>query len=151
MRFQPKSEADIARENLLPVGDYDFTVLEASDERSKSGNDMIKLKLEVWDNDGNTRHVYDYLLEQMAFKLRHFCSATGLIELYEQGDLQAIDCENRSGRCKIIIKTDKTGEHDPNNAVKDYLVPDAANAPEPVRRAQPAQQQATGTDDELPF
>lgn len=125
MRFSPKTEEDINSYGLLEPGVYDFEVVEARDRISKSGNDMIELKLKFWDKSGDVKIVFDYLLEAMAFKLRHFCSVTGLIRKYEEGNLQAMDCIGRCGKAEIIIQpgNDKPGGgyYPDKNAVKDYI------------------------------
>ena len=133
MQFIPKTDDEIAAEMLIAPGDYDFQVREAVEETSKKGNDMIHLKLSVWDADGNERWIDDYLLEVMAFKLRHFAYAVGLDGLYESGSLTAGDCTGKSGKCSVFI--DKgDGNFRDKNAIKDYVVPDeqpAAPSPRP--------------------
>lgn len=136
MQFAPKSEQELKSENLFAEGDYDFEVLEAEETRSKKGNDMIKLKLNVLDRSGNSRWVYDYLLESMGFKLRHFCEGTGLLSKYDQGTLTARDCIGRSGICKLQVE-DASGAYPAKNSVADYVVK-AAHVQRPAE--QPANQ-----------
>lgn len=119
MRFTPMSEDDLIRASLLPAGIYPFEVMAAEDKISKTGNEMIELKLNVF-GDNQEAHVFDYLLEKMAFKLRHFAEATGLIDEYERGELEALACINKMGYAKIGIDkgNDRFG---PKNTVLDYL------------------------------
>jgi len=135
MRFDPKSEEDINSYGLLQDGIYDFEVVEARDRVSRSGNDMIELKLKLWDKSGGVKIIFDYLLEAMAYKLRHFCSVTGLIQKYEEGSLQAMDCIGRCGRAEIIIQPGagkQTGGYYPDkNSVKDYITNDKYAKPIP--------------------
>lgn len=144
MRFQPKTDKELAVMNLLPEGEYDFEVFEASDAVSTNSNEMIKLKLKVWAPDGSERHVYDYLLEAMAHKLRHFAVCVGLDVEYVNGTLKAVQCVGRVGRVKLIIQKDKTGAYPDKNAVKDYVVKEkiAAKAVEPA---------ADSPEDDVPF
>lgn len=94
----------------------------AADKISKTGNEMIELKLNVF-GENQEAHVFDYLLEKMAFKLRHFAEATGLIGEYERGELEALSCLNKMGYAKIGI--DKgNGNFPPKNTVVDYLKPE---------------------------
>lgn len=131
MKFKAKSEEEITRESLFEKGVYSFEVIKAENKVSKSGNDMIKVQLLVFSNNSeSTKTVYDYLMEAMAFKLRHFCKATGLIEKYEQETLDAEDCEGKTGKCYLGIEEDKTGEYLPRNSVKDYVVDTGANTKE---------------------
>ncbi len=86
MRFQPKTEEEILAFNLLPDGSYKFMVMGAHNKVSKTGNDMIELKLSI--SYENAHHIiFDYLLEAMLFKLRHFAEATGLLDKYEAGEV----------------------------------------------------------------
>lgn len=149
MQFQPKSEEDLKREALLAPGTYDFDVLSAEEKVSARGNDMIALKLKVY-SDGGERHVRDWLMPSMGFKLRHFAETTGLLGAYDAGTLSAEDCKGRSGRVILVIKDDE--KYGPQNSVKDYEKPKkpaeeamTKTDPKPVRPAPAA------TDDQIPF
>ena len=158
MKFQPKTEDQLAEESLLPEGVYPFDIINAVDTFSKAGNEMLKIKLMVYGNDGQTPHLYDYLLEKIAFKLRHFAETTGLLKEYERGELNAAMCSGKCGFCKLAIEP--AGDYPAKNIVKDYVVqeanhPSASNAP---KRATPPPKasKAPGTagaafDDDIPF
>lgn len=120
MKFKPKSDEELNAFDLFPAGEYDFEVIKALDEVSKKGNEMIKLELDIYSANGGKTRVFDYLLESVAYKIKHFCKETGLMNLYEQGSLSADICKNKSGRCTIGIQKDKTGEYPDKNVVKDY-------------------------------
>jgi hypothetical protein len=157
MRFQPRTEADIKAEsnqrNLWPKGTYDFEVVNASDEVSKNGNDMIKLVLKVYDQSGRSQMVWDYLLEAMAEKLVHACEALGLNDRYDSGELDASDFDGKAGQVVLYIQKGQNGYAD-KNAVADYVKPKGgtervATAP---RAAKPSQR-TTNQDinDDIPF
>ena len=130
MKFVPKTADELARDNLLPAGVYPFEVIEAVDTLSKVGNEMIKLKLMVFGPDGETPHVFDYLLEKLAYKLRHFAEFTGLLPQYEAGELTAIHCLNKQGYVKLAIEEQEG--FSPKNSVKDYVEkPEGAATPAP--------------------
>ena len=152
MRFSPKTENEIASENLLAPGVYDFEIKEAVEGVSKSsGNDMITMKVQVFDTDGSYRIVFDYLLESVAYKLRHCAEACGLLGHYERGELVADDFVGKAGRCKIAIQKDRAGMYADKNGISDYVVGErrAASA-SPAR--QPAMAGGRGElDDEIPF
>lgn len=131
MRFSPKTEDDVRPSFLLKPGECDFTVVNAEDQTSTAGNDMIKLTLEVYDAEGRKAVIFDYLLESMAQKLRHFCYGTNQGQRYEQGDLTAADCDGKSGRCIVRTEKDKTGEYPDKNKIADYV---AAPRPAPARQ-----------------
>ena len=132
MRTEPKSEAEIQSMMLMPEGIYPFTVVEAKERVSKSGNEMIELKLEVIDGYNRPHFIFDYLLASMAFKLRHFCEYTGLLDKYDADNLQASDCVRKRGF--VELKADKGPrvvdgrEYAPKNSVKDYVADKPAEA-----------------------
>lgn len=146
MKFPPKTDEQIARENCMPIGDYDFEVVEAVDKISQKGNPMIALQLRVFGPE-RAMTVRAYLMEAMAFQMRHFCFAVGLGKEYEAGELAAANCIGRTGRLTLKIE-DQPG-YMPKNAVKDYIVPAAGEAP-----ASPSPRQPMATpagNDEPPF
>lgn len=123
MRFTPKTEKEIQEENLWPTGEYAFEILEAENAVSKSGNDMIKLKVAIYNDDGNRRVAIDYLMEAISYKLRHACEACGLLEKYETGFLEAGDFIGKTGFLRLGVQKDKNGQYPDKNAVNDYLKP----------------------------
>jgi hypothetical protein len=152
MNFTPKTEEEIAAANMLPAGEYDYEVVEAHERVSKTGNDMIELKLRVFAAESE-RTITDYLLEAMPGKLKHFCDSHGMSKHYENGTLQASDCEMLSGKCKVGIEKDKTGKYPDKNRIADYVVslvsmPRSASAP--TRSAMPPTP-GDPTDDQIPF
>jgi len=165
MRFSPLSEDELARASLLEPGVYPFEVISASEELSKAGNEMIRVKLNVFGPDGQNVHVFDYLMEKLQYKLRHFCEATGLLQKYEAGTLSEVDCEGKTGFVKIKIDP-ANGSYSAKNSVQDYVkpgdapaAPDAAPAaPEVPRKLTPEEFNAkhgvdagAKFDDDIPF
>ncbi len=148
---------------MLPDGDYDFEVINAADAVSKaSGADMIVLDIKVFDGDGGTRNVKDYLVATPGGmrKVRQFAIAVGMLSDYENGDLEAHALHNQSGRCKI--GADRSEGYEPKNKVVYYLDPaKAPSAAATVRRAPPVKlppakkawepAPAGDIDDEIPF
>lgn len=120
MKFTPKTEQAIAEEGLLKPGPYPFTITEASEKVSKKGNDMIVVELDVFGEDGKARSITDYLMESMAFKLRHFAYAVGLGARYEAGTLNAQELAGLSGKCIVKIDPPKD-QYQSKNAIKDYV------------------------------
>ena len=150
MRFQPKTDEEIQSMSLIPEGRYQFQVSDATNEISKtSGNEMIKLKLIVWDQEAHERIVFDYLLESMAHKLKHFCQAVGLIDDYESGILDNMKCIGKSGTLDLIIQKGKInpsgGVYPDKNVVKDYVVVDKVPEDAKTMKADPT------VNDDLPF
>ena len=152
MKFVPKTDDELASENLLPDGTYNFEVMEAEEKLSKGGNEMIRLKLKVYDGSGGFKYVDDYLLEAILYKVKHCMDACGLSAEYARGELDAKDMIGRSGQVKIISQQDKEKNYPPRNAVKDYVIGKGAAAPQKERKTAMASSGATDPfDDEIPF
>jgi hypothetical protein len=170
MQFKPKSEQEIANDGLWPEQIVDFEVLEAEDTTSRNGDDMVKMKIKVFNEEGGSRTVYEYLLgtDSMQWKVRAFCAATGLLEQYETGELEAVEMEGRTGKAKLVIQKDKSGSYPDKNAIGAYIAqaekPKAAapsrSVAKPAERRQPggvswdAPRAAGGggiDDDSIPF
>lgn len=152
MKFTPKTEKEIAEENLWPEGIYSFQVAKGEDAVSKSGNEMIVLKLNVYNDDGGYKIVDDYLLESMPFKLRHAAEAMGLLDYYENGELHGYLFEGKTGKVKLYVQKSKDPQYADKNAVKDYVVDEesaAQSAPKPSAAA--AAMAMAMSDDEIPF
>lgn len=127
MNFQPKTVKELQQESerlLLTARKepYPATVDSAVDKTSKSGNEMIEIKLKVYADDGSHRIVTDYLMEAMAHKLFHFAEATCNMEKYEAGTLSSDDCEGKELFVKIGIDP-ANGNYAAKNVVKDYSSP----------------------------
>jgi hypothetical protein len=148
MQFEPKTEDELSVGMLLPDGVYDFEVVDAAERLSKKGNAMMVVNLMVYAQDGSTRYVRDYLMEAIAYKLRHFCAATGLLGAYNDGVLTSDMCAGRAGKVKIVTETQDGFA--PRNAVKDYIVPDAGSVPSRPPAA-PATAHTVHAEDEIPF
>jgi hypothetical protein len=123
MRFTPRTEEEVSKNKLLFPGECDFEVRKAQAKTSKNNNEMVELSLEVWDSKGGNSMVFDYLLDAMPHKLRHFCYAVGLGRAYEAGTVDAAQCEGKGGRL-IIRNVPGKGEYPPKNEVADYVVAD---------------------------
>lgn len=149
MKFTPKSENEIASENLIQPGTYDFEIVDAENALSKNNNEMVKLKLHVFDDNGNARIVFDYLLESMAYKLRHAADACRLLDKYETGHLIAEDFKGKTGKLKLAIQKSKDPLYADKNVVADYVKRESAADSAP--QAKPEKQVAADLDDEIPF
>lgn len=156
MKFAPKTEEEIRAEaekrGAWPPGIYDAEITSAVEKLSKAGNDMIELTLQVYHpEDGATRQVFDWLLEAMAYKLRHCCEAAGLSDAYNAGSLEAYQLEGKSVKVKLGIDTKAEIKR---NRIMDYVVNNDAPHVQPVRAAagaRPASKPADPFGDDIPF
>ena len=64
---------------LLANGEYECEIVDAEDTVSKAGNDMIKLVLCIYGNDGEQVRVYDYIVNpNTIYKLKSICRCCGI-------------------------------------------------------------------------
>jgi hypothetical protein len=142
MKFQAKTKKEIDEVDLWEKGKYAFEILDASDEVSKSGKEMIKLKVKIFTDTGKSQVLFDYLLpDVMEFKLRHIAEATDLLKDYETGELTAYQFISKIGYCKVG-HTKATADYPTvKNQINDYVVDGAPPA---------TLKEAIGSD-EIPF
>jgi len=148
MKYTPKTEEQLADESLLDDGLYDFEIIDVDDRPSKKGNDMITLKLAVFNNDGTQRHIYDYLVIGNPFgerRLRHAARTCGILDIYNSGNLTAQDFLDKSGRV-LLKRQNGTSEYPaPKNIVSDYPAPGDDKPAPPVGPAKDI------INDDIPF
>lgn len=139
MNFQPYSEEEVAR-NAWPSGEYDYEFVTAESKRSKAGNDMIELKVKVWDSTGKSQIVKDWFLgtREGAHKLRHACYSCGMGHNYEMGDVDPEDFKGKSGRLKLGIEKSDAGYPD-KNVIRDYVVAETTKRQEGYQQAKTTQ------------
>ena len=123
MKFAPKTAKEVAEGNLWDKGNYAFEILEATDEISKAGKEMIKLKVKLFTDTGKSQQVFDYLLpDSMEYKLRHVAEACGLLADYETGALEAYLFIGKTGYAKVG-HTKPTDDYPVvRNQINDYVV-----------------------------
>ncbi len=143
MRFQPQTDEQIADAGLLPENTYDVEVFDATEKQSKSGNEMIVLELRVF-TDGGHRDLTDYVVSNLAWKVKGAAKGFGLLAEYESGELTANDFLGKSGRAKIG-KQPANGDFGPKNVIKNYEPKMQASAP--MARAS----SGAAMDDDIPF
>lgn len=122
MKVTPKTEEEVSTNKLCPEGDFQFEVVKATEKTSKSGNEMIEIVLKVWANDGEEYMVYDYLMDKVAYKIKHFCEATNLSDKYNKGIVTDQDCEYKTGMVRIKHQKDNRDTSIMRHTVKDYLL-----------------------------
>ncbi len=160
MRVNPISEQDAEAQSnsLWPDGLYDFEIKDAEETTSAAGNDMIRLEVWVFNKDGGRRMLFDYLLDSVPWKLRHFAESCGLLAAYEAGDLIANEIVGRTGKCKVGTQAAKD-QFPAKNTIRDYIKSADAKQPSEPRstavRATVASLRAKvpagDLDDEIPF
>lgn len=154
MRFTPQTKEELDSMNLMKAGVYSFRVANAQEQTSKSGNDMLKLTLEVFNDLGGTHSVFDYLLQAMPQKLYAFCYAVNLTAQYGAGMLTAQDCIGKCAYVDIVVKkgndNPQGGTYPDRNEVKTYMSMAPATKAKP-NVATPGYDPNKPFDDDLPF
>ena len=147
MKHSVMTDEEIAAAALMQEGVYDFEIIEATEAKSKSGNDMFKLKLNVFDTEGKPRVIMDWVLPDFPKKYKHLHDACGLLDLYKSGETKPGDLIGKAGKLSIGIGKPYIGndgfEH-VNNTVLDYVKKDNM-----VEGAKPLPKDVLG--DEVPF
>jgi len=157
MRFKAHTDEELNAQDIWPVGEYSFEVLEkiggakeicTANTKSKAGNDMIVLVLKVFNQQGDEQIVIDYLLEATPKKLKRAAYACHLGESYEAEILHASDFVGKTGTLKLTIqperpKADGSGNYPSKNSVADYIPVQVTPAPR--------KEDLPPLDDEIPF
>lgn len=125
----------------LDAGVYPFTIVEAKDAISKSGNDMIVIDLEL----PQQTVIKDYIVANAAWKLKQLCECVGAADLFDSGEITAEQLVGYQGHVAIEIQVDESGKYWPKNSVKKYL----AEGERPAKKQAP--KAATFEDEDLPF
>lgn len=148
--FKPMSDEELDAINLVPDGIYNFEVVKSTRKVSKSGNPMAELQLTIWDKEGRTHLIFDYLVfsdvNLNIKKVSHFSKAVGLHDEYLKGCLPE-ELERYSGTAEIGIQEEQPkptgGFYARKNYVKEYLAKDKEKAS--TKKEEPF------FDDDVPF
>ena len=114
MRYEYKTPEELEAERpQLKPGEADFEIAEATNAISKSsGKPMIKLVVKVWDCDGQSGNLFDYLVPHVPFKIKQITDAVGKPEWYApEFDLTPEMLVGMSGKC-ILGKERKSKNPD---------------------------------------
>lgn len=157
MQFTPRSEQELQEAQAeraekfgpWPSGVYDAEILNGCDKVSKKGSDMIELEVNVFNADGATRKLKDWLLPAVEHKLRHACVSAGLVQEYESGMLHGYMFNSQTCKVRLAIEPGQ-GDFGPRNVIKDYVVERASPGPFPDRHSN-AKVPSRDIDDEIPF
>jgi len=133
------------RPDFVEPGDYQVEVIDAIETVSKTGHEMIELKLKTLVGS----YLYDFLvfIPNAFWKIDSFRAATGE-EVSPEEDVEIIadDLIGRSGTARLTVE-EYNGKK--RNKVAAWLTRKATSAT-PKAPAKPATQ-ATEQDDEIPF
>lgn len=111
MNYKTRSEKELAEANLLPKGEYPFEIIDAREQQSKAGNDMLVLEIDLISTEtGARRRVTDYIVPGSIWadkKLHDLMWSIGLGEKYAAGSIAADELLNKSGVAGVGIDKGK--------------------------------------------
>jgi len=139
LNYQVMTEYEAMQERyqLLKDGIYDAVISASEDKVSAtSGNPMMKLTLQVFDENGKSHTVKDFLVftKSMMWKVIHFAESAGVLKEYEEGKLCSdivmqkritvkISTEEGQEIPKEMLKGKALGARFPDkNKVDDYII-----------------------------
>lgn len=152
MRVTPKLEDEIEAEKAANLAKYqpwpdkticDYEIKEAVDAISKSGRDMIKAHIDVYNEKGEVKGITVYFGDWNDYHFSRICR-----DRYEAGQVDAFDLPGRTGKCVLGIekgglKDDGTRYADKNN-IREFLKP-IGETPKSIKAV------ADDLDDSIPF
>jgi len=103
-----EQEATEERFNLLKEGVYDAVISASEDKISaSSGNPMMDMTLQVFDENGRGRDVRDFLVftKSMMWKVISFANSANLLPEYEQGKLCSEVAMGQRVKVKVGIES----------------------------------------------
>lgn len=130
-----ESEAMQARYQLLKEGIYDAIISASVDKVSSSGNPMMDMTVSVYDENGKSHDIRDFLVftEKMTWKAIHCAESAGIFKEFEEGKFCSDIIRSRRVKVKIgiqeggIIQQDKLkgsplgSKYPDKNKIEDYL------------------------------
>jgi Protein of unknown function (DUF669) len=137
IKYEVMTEEQVegARFDLLPEGEYNAVIVRSEDRQSSSGNPMMDMTLDVYDFEGRTHTVRDFLVftKPMMWKVLHCAQSADVLPEYQQQRFCSNTVINKGVKVKIgieegrLIPEDKLKDKPPGskypskNKVLDYL------------------------------
>lgn len=96
-----------ARFDLLQDGEYEAVVKSVTHKLSSTGNVMADMTLSVFDKEGNSHEVRDFLVftPKMLWKIKHFCDSSGQTKIYEEEKFEPIMASQQYVKVKVSTQT----------------------------------------------
>lgn len=157
-KVMTNEEAEKERYSLLNDGEYHATIKKCESRMSASNNHMLALELDVYDDQGKSTQIRDFLVftPKMMWKIIHACNSAGVSEEYEKQLLTPELLVDLNVRVKIVtqegnaIPPDKLNGkpmgscYPTKNVVDDYVKRDGAVPVSPRKGA-------ADFNDDVPF
>lgn len=112
LHYEVMSEQEAMNERfqLLSEGVYEAVITASQDTTSSKGSPMMDMTVTVYDKNGKSHDVRDFLVftKQMMWKAVHFADSAGILKEYEEGKLCSETAINK--RCVVKIVVEQGGE-----------------------------------------
>lgn len=125
-KYQPLSDEELNIKPKLRAGTAAFKVFEATDTdklgyqlKSKNGNPMLKVTLQITDERGNKGFINDYFISTQPWKIKNLLKAVDRSHWYQSGNLAPSDLKNLIGQC--ILKEDSTPQYPDAIKIASYI------------------------------
>ena len=121
MKFNPAKNVS----NPIKEGTVNFVVEEWQETTSKSGDDLLVVKLKVTDKDGTSKTLFDRFSpsnEKSIWALGLLAKAADVYEQYSAGEISEQDIVGKKGRCDVAYDEYESsdGENRKSLKVKKY-------------------------------
>lgn len=158
MRFTYKTEEQLQQEKpMLAEGGADFEIKTAEEKVSKNGNPMIECKIQVWDKNGASGVIFDYIVSNLSFKIKSVCDSIGHPEWYAPNvDLEAQALVGQTGKCFLKLERSQDVQYPPRMKISYYIeaqeeTTKVAHNLEKRDDRPSASSKDDGFDDDIPF
>jgi hypothetical protein len=101
-----------AQRKTLEDGIHPYKVIDAIEGVSKNSDPMVTLTLEIWNDEGKSFTVKDWLIgtTSMAWKTKAFWVSAGRPERYELGNIFTDEFINQTGYLTTVLKKGANGD-----------------------------------------
>lgn len=91
---------------LLPEGEYEAVIDKSEDKISSSGNPMMDMHLSVYDSEGRTHSVRDFLVftKGMMWKVIHCADSAGILSEYESKKFCSATIHGRNVKVRVVTE-----------------------------------------------
>lgn len=137
MKFNP-IDYDKKETSSLQEGEAKYLVINSEECVSKSGNEMLKIKLKITQENNGSSHIYDYLVsaDNCVWKISSFCKSSSNEGIYKEGSLTPEKIKGWEGLC--ILKKETSEDYGDQIKISHYIE-EANKTNEQIK------------DDDLPF